>query len=245
MPYYAVRAGRVPGIYMTWPECQAQVEKFSGCAHAKFSTREAAEEFVRGTPSVSVVPFSSTSGALSSVPRDHPFAYLSKRELAAEMKALETPFLPREVKKEESTESTESTESAEVFQECFTDGSFAEGRAGGAAVIVAKKHAYLSPVEGAQTNNRGELTGILVALQVTQGSVRVHSDSEWCIRVLTGVYRPTKNLDLIAKVRELSRGRKVEYVKVLAHSGIHYNEVADQLANQARSVSGLTCVKVE
>lgn len=222
MPYYAVRSGRVPGIYSTWPECQAQVNGFSGAEHAKFSTREAAENFIkRDTVSSPVLKES-----------DHLFAYLSARELTAEAKVTPVEFQRPEAK------------IAQSYQDCYTDGSFASGKAGGAAVIVSTGKGYLSPVEGAQTNNRGELTGILIALQVTEGAIRVHSDSEWCIRVLTGVYRPTKNLDLIAKVRELSRGRKVEYVKVLAHSGIRYNEIADQLADQARNVTRLTCVDI-
>lgn len=229
MPYYAVRSGRVPGIYSTWPECQAQVSGFSGAEHAKFPTREAAENFIRRD----TVPLPVLKES------DHPFAYLSARELTAEIRELtaEAKVTPVEFQRPEA-------KIAQSYQDCYTDGSFASGKAGGAAVIVSTGKGYLSPVEGAQTNNRGELTGILIALQVTEGAIRVHSDSEWCIRVLTGVYRPTKNLDLIAKVRELSRSRRVEYVKVLAHSGIKYNEIADQLADQARNVTRLTCVDI-
>lgn len=40
--FYAVKAGRIPGIYTTWPECQAQINGFSGAIHKKFSTRDEA-----------------------------------------------------------------------------------------------------------------------------------------------------------------------------------------------------------
>jgi ribonuclease HI len=30
--YYAVRAGHKPGVYMTWPECQANITGFKGAA---------------------------------------------------------------------------------------------------------------------------------------------------------------------------------------------------------------------
>ncbi|XP_069686371.1 uncharacterized protein [Periplaneta americana] len=47
MPYYAVAKGKNPGIYKTWPECQAQVNSYSGAKYRKFDTEEAAIEFIR------------------------------------------------------------------------------------------------------------------------------------------------------------------------------------------------------
>lgn len=46
MPFYAVRAGKVPGVYATWDECNAQVRGVSGAIFKKFASREAAEAFV-------------------------------------------------------------------------------------------------------------------------------------------------------------------------------------------------------
>ena len=40
--FYAVKAGKVPGIYETWDEAQAQVSGFSGAEHKSFKTREEA-----------------------------------------------------------------------------------------------------------------------------------------------------------------------------------------------------------
>jgi ribonuclease HI len=44
--YYAVRVGRVPGIYPDWPSCQAQVNGFPGAQFKKFATREEASFFM-------------------------------------------------------------------------------------------------------------------------------------------------------------------------------------------------------
>lgn len=41
---YVVFRGRKPGVYTSWPECQLQVDGFSGCKHAAFYTTEAATE---------------------------------------------------------------------------------------------------------------------------------------------------------------------------------------------------------
>lgn len=45
--FYAVRKGRVPGIYTTWDEAKAQVTGFSGAAYKSFAVYEEAEAFMR------------------------------------------------------------------------------------------------------------------------------------------------------------------------------------------------------
>ena len=52
MKYYAVKVGKVPGIYTTWPECQAQVSGYSGAIYKGFGSREDAEDFIRGSSNV-------------------------------------------------------------------------------------------------------------------------------------------------------------------------------------------------
>jgi len=46
--FYAVKAGRVPGLYLTWAECQEQVTGFPGNNFKSFNTKEEAELFLRG-----------------------------------------------------------------------------------------------------------------------------------------------------------------------------------------------------
>ncbi len=48
MKFYAVRHGRRPGIYTTWPACEAQVKRFPQADYKSFSTREQAESFLAG-----------------------------------------------------------------------------------------------------------------------------------------------------------------------------------------------------
>ncbi len=50
MKFYAVRTGRRPGIYATWPACDAQVRGFPLASYKSFSTREDAEAFLAGAP---------------------------------------------------------------------------------------------------------------------------------------------------------------------------------------------------
>lgn len=46
MKYYAVRKGRVPGIYESWSECSQQVIRFNGAEYKSFDTKEEAEAFI-------------------------------------------------------------------------------------------------------------------------------------------------------------------------------------------------------
>ena len=45
MSYYAVRIGKIPGVYRTWEECRENVSGFSGSIYKKFSSLEEALHF--------------------------------------------------------------------------------------------------------------------------------------------------------------------------------------------------------
>ena len=44
--YYAVKAGRTPGIYESWTECQAQTYQYKGAVFKSFKDKAAAEAFL-------------------------------------------------------------------------------------------------------------------------------------------------------------------------------------------------------
>ena len=46
MKFYAVRIGRVPGIYKTWPDCLKQIYKYPGAAYKKFESESEAQAFL-------------------------------------------------------------------------------------------------------------------------------------------------------------------------------------------------------
>ncbi len=48
MKYYAVREGKIPGIYKTWGECEMQVKGYSGAQYKSFSTIEEAQTYIAG-----------------------------------------------------------------------------------------------------------------------------------------------------------------------------------------------------
>ena len=46
--YYAVKNGRKIGVFLTWDECKAQVEKYSGAEYKSFSTMDEANAYLMG-----------------------------------------------------------------------------------------------------------------------------------------------------------------------------------------------------
>lgn len=47
--YYAVKRGRIPGLYSTWEEAKKQIQGFSSAVYKGFPTKKEAEEFLRDT----------------------------------------------------------------------------------------------------------------------------------------------------------------------------------------------------
>ena len=74
MPYYAVARGRVPGIYQTWSECSAQVQKFNGPRYKKFSTESEAREFINDNSGTASTSSSSALSDTSSITSSSPNA---------------------------------------------------------------------------------------------------------------------------------------------------------------------------
>jgi len=53
MKYYAVKVGRVPGIYQSWSECKLQVNGYSGAVFKSFKSLTEARNFYTNTTSLS------------------------------------------------------------------------------------------------------------------------------------------------------------------------------------------------
>lgn len=49
--YYAVRRGKKPGIYLTWADCKAQVDGFTGARYKSFPDKTQAQAFIDGKDS--------------------------------------------------------------------------------------------------------------------------------------------------------------------------------------------------
>lgn len=50
--YYAVKKGKVPGIYLNWNDCKAMVDGYPGAVYKSFKTIEEAEKFINGEKTI-------------------------------------------------------------------------------------------------------------------------------------------------------------------------------------------------
>lgn len=106
------------------------------------------------------------------------------------------------------------------------------------------------------TNNRMELTAILLALRnieqkqdFLQTTYTIYSDSAYCVNLCnTWMYswermgwqrmkhKPVENLDLVREIYSLITKLKgiVTIEKVAGHQGVYWNEQADKMAVKAK-----------
>ncbi|WFD39448.1 ribonuclease H [Malassezia japonica] len=229
--FYAVRVGRVPGVYTTWDECKAQVERFQGSVYKSFPTRELAEAFRRGE---------------------------DVRAPAARKRGADDGG-ERVAKAPKVVSIIPSFQGVTVYTDGSARGNGRTGAIAGYGVYWddAKYHSLnlarrlAGPV---QTNNRAELTAILRAVQVCPEPLkplRIFTDSQYAINALTkwlpgwqrNGWRTAKgedvlNKDLMVALHSAFTKRSVRptLVYVRGHMGTHGNEMADQLANHGATL---------
>jgi ribonuclease HI len=79
--FYAVKIGKVPGIYSTWDACKAMVDGFPGAVYKSFKTRAEAEAFVgagaqRPPGSGTSLAKNAASAAAADPAPDRPYAFV-------------------------------------------------------------------------------------------------------------------------------------------------------------------------
>lgn len=90
------------------------------------------------------------------------------------------------------------------------------------------------PKASTTTNNRAEISAVLAVLSIAPPNLplTIYSDSEYTIKVATGVFQMKANPDLWAIYRKLLgyRKQRPEFIWVRGHAGQLQNERADELA---------------
>lgn len=206
---YAVRKGRATGIFLTWDDCRAQVEGFAGAEYKGFAD-----------------------------PADA-MAYLGIDDAAGKMSGMATA-----VQEERFPEGVRA----------YVDGSYdsSSGRFSCGVVMVRTdaegnvktrelNAAYDDPEAAKQRNVAGEIMGSKTAIDfcLRQGidEVSIYHDYEGIGKWADGLWKANNPLtqgyrDYVAKARTKM---KISFVKVKAHAGNKYNEMADRLAKEALS----------
>uniref|UniRef100_A0A182WQW2 Ribonuclease H1 n=1 Tax=Anopheles minimus TaxID=112268 RepID=A0A182WQW2_9DIPT len=257
MPFYAVAKGRQVGIFATWPECQAQVQGFTGARFKKFSTQSEAQQFVTTHAN------GSGAGSVLTTNKQPTSNWKGKRKASTESgskqakKTILLEDLPTPARKTVKYGEHNFQQDDDGFVQVYTDGS-CEGNgtvhaAAGVGVYFDEGHPLNTskPVSGRATNNCGEIQAASLAIRLAheQGvrQLTINTDSKFLIDSITkwvpgwkkrgwtlASGGPVKNkTDFMELEQELGRdGMKVRWNHVDAHCGILGNERADQLARK-------------
>jgi len=137
-----------------------------------------------------------------------------------------------------SEPSPERPEGNEVL--VYADGA-CSGNPGPAGVGVVAlwddEQRELSEYIGEATNNIAELTAVLRAVELGHDidrPLRIYTDSQYSIGVLTRGWKAKANKELVARVRDaLSAHPDAKLFHVRGHEGVKLNEHADELAVRA------------
>ena len=237
--YYAVAVGKTPGIYFTWEDCKAQVDQFPGAVYKSFKTIAEAESFCGSQRQLEV-----GSGLNVAEGKKH-----------EEMSGGKTP-LEEDCEGQLSFENVLSADDSMIedspvsTDKClisYVDGSYEHSLKRYAYGCVMVLPDELVKLNGAgddedyvsMRNVAGEILGsekaILWALEHGYSEVVIYYDYEGIEKWANDIWKANKPGTIRYKqfVAEQRKNIKITFHKVAAHTGVTYNEMADQLAKAA------------
>ena len=237
--FYAVRNGRVPGVYMTWADCEKQVKGFGGAIYKSFPTEAEALAFVEDS-GLSLSDFMSANKSEPKSSRDVKSKSISSRLVS-------------------SSSRTQSKVSASVVKPDFTipnymvgyiDGSYNKETntvgAGGVIFLNGKRKTFsFSSTDERYTsfwNVAGELLAAMHVMKyaVDNGISECSLYYDYMGIEMWATKRWKRNNELTKEYSafydSIKNHVRVYFHKVAAHTGDTYNEMADALAKQGAGI---------
>lgn len=207
--FYAVRQGRVPGIYKTWADCQKQTTGFSGAVFKSFESLDEAEAFMTEQSSHATSPVKSKNTKTST-------GTFSHEDSDAEVKAyIDGSF--------DKTAGIVGSGGVIIYENGLEE-QFSFG---------ANDPKYVQ-----FWNVSGELLAaryaVEKAIEAGAKSIALFYDymgiEMWATKAWKANNEVTQEY---AHIMSDYRGHiRIDFHKVKAHTGIEYNEAADYLAKQ-------------
>lgn len=211
--FYAVRVGKTPGIYRTWSQTEEQIKGFPGAEFKSFGTIQDAEKYI----------ISKSEDCINE---------------SDDIEAINDEILKK----------IGNLESDQVM--AFVDGSYspdADGREkyGFGAILVTKESeinlfkAFVNMEYMDSRNVAGEIEGvrqsILWAIENEKKEITIFYDYEGIEKWATKEWKSNRKLtkEYSKFYDEKSKLIKIKFRHVKAHSGILYNERADELARRS------------
>ena len=205
--FYAVKKGKKPGVYKTWPDCQKQVKGFSGAVYKSFASLEEAETFI-----------GSGSATVSKTQQGEEIRWLNK-DATSERVGADTMsvYVDGSYDKKSGYFGYGGVVLYQDTEKTYKGGRNTEGLAkmrNVAGEIIAAMHA------------------VKIARNAGANCVVIYHDymgiAEWALKSWQAKNEHTKAYQ--AFMQEQANDLIIGFVKVQAHTGNRYNEEADQLA---------------
>lgn len=217
--YYAVKKGRNPGIYNSWDDCLKEVNGFTGAVYKSFKTYDEANDFM----------LSKDSRTKSKTKKIEQATDTTKINLKIENK----------IAKLKDNEAIS-----------FVDGSYYEDKEGNRLVgfgIVNITNNNIIKLNGTVSdeslldyrNVTGEITAaknaIVWAVNNNIKTLTIYYDYEGIKSWAQGLWKTNNDFTSSYKdfISNYKKDINVKFEKILAHSGIIYNEMVDELASEA------------
>lgn len=235
--YYAVRQGRVPGVYTTWADCEKQVKCFGGAIYKSFPTEAEARAFVDDS-GLSLSDFMSAK-------RSEP-----KSRSEVQSKPIHSRIIGSRVKNKVSSSvvKPDFTKSNHVI--AYIDGSYNKGTntvgAGGVIFLNGIKEIFSFPSNDERYTSFWNVAGELLAAMYVMKYAVDRGVSEcslyydymgiemWATK---GWKRNNALTQQYAAFYDSIKDRvRIYFHKVAAHTGDTYNEMADALAKQGAGI---------
>lgn len=286
--FYGVRAGKKPGVYTTWADCQENTTGFRGASYKSFASHKDAADFVAGKNPAGAKPTGEKFYGVAVGIK--PGVYEDWIEASAQIKDVKGPKYKKFATRKEAeefvnsggkfTKGTRKQEDEKPAKKpkldkkydddgkklrmdnptkVWTDGAArGNGRVGAEAGVgvfwgVDNENNVSEALEGAQTNQRAELTGILRALEIApeDGALEIITDSSYSINCCTtwviswekngwktSTGQEVTNKDLVMKIRKLIAKREAAGVGTIFTWIKGHNDDPGNVAADALAVAG-------
>lgn len=177
--FYAVRRGRLPGIYKTWTACRAQVDGYKGAIFKKFPTEKEAQDFLE----------------TKQLPQLAHGKVRPKTTQQQDKGDIIIPVINSSTAVDDQNEARDGQKETFNLEDrgdhiVYTDGASSNN---GRACAVAGYGVFWGdndprnlsePLEGKQTNQRAEIMAVIRALEQSlelDGTLEIRTDSQYVI----------------------------------------------------------------
>lgn len=211
--YYAVRKGKITGVFEKWTDCKASIDGYSGAEYKSFPSLEEAQAFAEGERAKEI---QSKGRRQSNRKEQHPDKQQGEAELPREGALL-----------------------------AYVDGSYEDSikkYAFGCVFILPDGRIFTEYGNGdneqslQHRNVTGEMLGAMYAVRFAMlngfSEIEIRYDYQGIEKWVTGEWRSKTELTqkYARAMQDWGKRIFIRFTKVMAHTNVKYNELADKLA---------------